>query len=237
MDERTREKETVPMKKQVTFHPFVAIKKIVPLKGANLWYQQNDFQRIKDEIRRTINTCNIRSNKMEIETGKLCTRGLEDHLVKNTQVVRERRMKTTLIVLLEHDRQLDEEGVLNCDKLAWRLKSISHRSAQRARQRALNDELLASRIYDSPLKEVSRPIGSDNDHSSIDEIDVNPDRSDFTCVGESSSLHCNLLKIREQNPELSGQNDTTRFLLSSSVVSTNLLFCAPNRSFQEYPRS
>lgn len=217
------------IKKQVTFNPFVAVRKVIPLKGANLWYQQNDFQIMKSEIRRTIQE--LKQRRKERATGNLglCTRGLEDHLVKNPQIIRERRMKTALIVLLEHDRQLDEEGVSNSDKLACRLHGISQRSAQRARRRALHDESVASRIYDPPLITAT-----------TQKVLMMPsEKSNISCMKtESSTVRFNLLMIRDQNSEqLPVQSDTNRIPSSTSVVSANLLFCVPSRSFQDHPRS
>jgi hypothetical protein len=209
-------------KKQVVFSPFVAVRKVTPFKDADLWYQKSDYQAIKAEIRRTVYHYKRRRNGRVTEKGGLCTRGLEDYLVKNPQVVRERRMKTVLIVLLEHDRQLEEDGNTPDDeKLASRLKNISLRSIARARRRALHDEFVTRRRTPATFGATSAESSNKNQELSssqtcslLDSLSMNniqqANKADgigirmVATINTHYSARLNILRLREltlKNPE------------------------------------
>ena len=226
--------------KVVSFNPFVAVRKVVPLKGADLWYRHQDFQIMKNETRRTIICCRMKRDGRNVSTKGICFRGLEEHIMDNPQIIRERRMKTALIVLLEHDRQQDEEGVTSFEKMASRLAGISQCSANRARRKALYDELVARKIYksSSPISTTTRTLRTEHRNAAAEVADGASSRAICMDRGaSSSSTHFSPLAILEKNGEKAAHTEITRFLTSTSLVSVNLLLGAPTRSFQSNARS
>lgn len=233
-------------KKRVSFDPFVAVRKIIPLKGtADLWYKHQDFHAMKNQIRRTIICCKMKRDGKNVSMKGICSRGLEEHIMENPQVIRERRMKTALIVLLEHDRQQDEDGITSSEKMAARLKGISQYSADRARRKALYDESVARKIYNH-----SPPIISSTETSRtrlVDHRDTNPasqvayrtsSPKIYTARGDLSSTHLNVYPIIEKGLEkATPHSEISRFLTSTSLVSANLLLGIPTRSFQSHARA
>ena len=147
---------TKRQKLSVTFNTRVDVRRISSHKGATyLWYQPHEFKEIATEMQQTI--LHFRERQIGRATGqrRLCLRGLEDYTLFDRQVSRDRRMKTALIVLLEQDRQQDEEGpVIDHRKLAYCLQGISGRNADRARRRAMNDEVAAARIFEKSGAQV-----------------------------------------------------------------------------------
>lgn len=131
---------------QVVFRKELDVVFISSLRGDHrLWYQRQDYRDIAAEIDETVSVEKAGRRKRK----EHCLRGLEEYIHANPQISRERRMKAALIVLLEYDRQLDEEGRENLseERLAHCLKGVTRRSADRARNRGLSDEVVARGIY------------------------------------------------------------------------------------------
>jgi hypothetical protein len=137
-------------KLSVTFNARVDVRRVSSHKEVSyLWYQSHEFQAIANELQQTIFHFRESIIGQAAGQGVFCLRGLEDYAFYDRQVSRERRMKAALIVLLEQDRQLDEDGpVVDQAKLAYCLKGISGRNSDRARRRAMNDEKVAARIFE-----------------------------------------------------------------------------------------
>jgi hypothetical protein len=234
----------------VVFNPFVAVRKVKPFKDADLWYRKPDYQAMEAEIRRTVYHYEKRRNGRATEKGGLCTRGLEDHLLKNPQVVRERRMKSVLIVLLERDRQLEEDGNTPDDeKLASCLKGVSHNSTVRARRRALHDEAVVRRMTEAngtilasnQLFSQTRKILDCATVSNIQENVVHGTSiSMLATVNTHYSARLNILRLRELtlNPEFVpgrlADRSTSRLFIpgspSSKSAPAKLPFRASSRS-------
>lgn len=232
-------------KKRVTFNPFVAVRSIIPFKDADLWYRKPDYQAMKTEVKRTVYHYKKKRNGRVTEKGGLCIRGLEDHLVKNPQVLQERRMKTSLIVLLEHDRQLEEDGnAPNEEKLADCLKGISRISAVRARRRALHDEAAVTRgrnqgneaaLLLAPTQPSPHSCKISHDTNEIVQKNVahGTSISMLATINTHFSARLNILRLRELSQESPRREPTSsRFFLPGSPPSRSatakLVFCSPS---------
>jgi len=140
-------------RRSVSFSSWVDIQWVYCAKDPScLWYQRHEFREIACEVRSTIIHFLERERSSQAIGGEgLCLRGLENHTLsrRDLPAIKERKMKTALIVLLEQDRQLDEDGrVIDNEKLAYCLKGVSRKNADRARRRAISDEMAAMLIFE-----------------------------------------------------------------------------------------